>query len=339
MSPPLVSVLMPVHNAGPTLAQALGSLRRQTETSWECIAVDDGSSDGSPQCLEGAAREDPRINVLTRAHSGIVESLNAGLARCRGRYVARMDADDLMLRARLQLQVAALEVDSSLAGVGCHVRIFPRKELLGGRLEYEAWLNSINNPERLERDAFIECPLAHPSLMLRRAVLAEYGYRNQGWPEDYDLVLRLLVAGKRLGVVQRRLLCWRDGPNRLSRTSSDYAIERFTACKAHFLARTRLERSSRYVLWGYGKTGRALAKALAALGKHPSAIVEVHPGRVGQNIQGAPVIAPDELPAFARRHADHFIIASVARAAPRAEVRQALDGFGFVELRDYVCAA
>ncbi len=337
--PPRVSVLMPVQNAEATLAQCLGSIRRQRGVDWECIAVDDGSTDASRSCLARAAALDPRVRVVSQPAAGIVAALNHGLTLCRGEYVARMDADDIMHRDRLRLQALALDMAPSLAGVGCHVRIFPRGQLLAGRREYEHWLNSLGSPTDVLRDAWVECPLAHPSLMLRRTLWGQYPYREQGWPEDYDLVLRLLGDGHSLGVVPRRLLCWRDGSRRLSRVSKAYSIDRFTACKAHFLARSQLARHDRYILWGYGKTGRNLARALAAHGKHPIAIIEVHSGRVGQRILGVPVISPADLGAFYAQAGPFPIIASVARPGPRGEVRAALDRLGLVELRDYVCAA
>jgi glycosyltransferase involved in cell wall biosynthesis len=344
--PPLVSILMPVRNAEATLAACLESIRRQREPSWECVAVDDGSSDASATCFARAAAADGRFRLLSQTAAGIVPALLHGLGHCRGRYVARMDADDLMLARRLERQVAALEGDPSLAGVGCHVRIFPRLCLqtapgaarYAGRREYEAWLNSLKSAADVTRDAFIECPLAHPTFMLRRSVLERHGYRDAGWPEDYDLVLRLLAAGEKLGVVPERLLCWRDGESRLSRTSATYSIERFVVCKAHFLAQGLLRAHGAYILWGYGNTGRTLARALLAQGKRPAAIVEVHPGRIGQRILGVPVLSPDALLAF-RRDRRLPIIACVARPGPRREVRAALANLGCIELEDFVCAA
>jgi hypothetical protein len=246
-----------------------------------------------------------------------------------------MDADDLMHRERLASQLAALEAEPGLAGVGCHVRLFPRRELREGARAYEHWLNTIDSPEAVRREAFVECPLAHPSLALRREVLARYGYRDLPWAEDYDLVLRLLGDGQRLGVVPRRLLCWRHGGPRLSRSDPRYAIERFTACKAAFLAAGFLAQTERYVLWGYGETGKALRRALATHGLLPARIVELHPRRLGETIHGAPVVPPEALPALPRRP----IVVSVAGAGPRAEIRAALSAMGFRELEDFVVAA
>jgi len=135
--------------------------------------------------------------------------------------------------------------------------------------------------------------------------------------------------------VPRRLLAWRHGPARLSQRSPVYAPDRFTACKAHHLAHGPLARERRYWLWGYGGTGRALAKALRAHGRHPDAIVELHPRRVGQRIQGAPVIRPSDLGAPGTLP----LVVSVAGAPARALIRAELDGRGFCEGVDYVCAA
>lgn len=332
---PRVSVLLPVRDAEATLPAALRSCLRQREDRLELIVVDDGSRDGSAALVEEVAARDPRVRLLRTPARGIVPALREGLAACRARFVARMDADDWMHRDRLSLQLALLEAEPSLAAVGCHVRIFPRDALTEGRRAYERWLNAIDSPERVAAEAFVECPLAHPSLVARRDVLLATGWRDCGWPEDYDLVLQLLAAGRRIGVVPRRLLGWRDGPERLSRRSSVYALERFTACKAHFLAQGLLAAGREYVLWGYGDTGRALRRALARHGKEPSHVVEVHPGRLGQRIHGAPVVPPEALGALR----DLRVVVSVAGAGPRAEIRAALARMGFREGLDFVCAA
>jgi glycosyltransferase involved in cell wall biosynthesis len=333
--PPLVSVLLPARDAEATLATALRSVARQSEPRLECVVVDDASRDRTRAVAERFAAADARFLVVRGPGQGLVAALEAGRRHCRGRFIARLDADDWMHRRRLELQAQALESDPTLAGVGCHVRIFPRAGLREGRIAYERWLNAIDSPERVRAEAFVECPLAHPGLCLRSEVLARLGWREAGWAEDYDLVLRILAEGGRLGVVRQRLLAWRDSPQRLSRTDPRYAIERFTACKAAFLAEGLLAASERYHLWGHGDTGRALRRALAAHGKTPAAIVELHPGRLGQQIHGTPVVRPEALAELPRRP----IVVSVAGAPARGQIRAALGAMGFRECVDFVCAA
>ncbi len=332
---PVVSVLLPAYDAAATLPTALASLRRQRETRWECVLVDDGSRDGTRAVADAAARQDPRIRVVVRQHGGIVAALLDGLQHCRAPLVARMDADDVMHRNRLALQCGALAADPALAAVGCHVRFFPRRGMTEGLRDYERWLRGIDGPARVRADAFVECPVPHPTLVVRRAVLEAHPYRDAGWPEDYDLVLRVLGAGHAIGMVPRRLHAWRDAPGRLTRTHPAYAQDRIVACKAAFLARGFLAGDAGYVLWGHGGTGRALRRALAAHGLRPTHVVEVHPGRLGNTIAGAPVVPPQRLATLPRGR----LVASVAGADARGLIRAFLDGLGWHEGRDFVVAA
>jgi glycosyltransferase involved in cell wall biosynthesis len=333
---PLVSILLPARDAAETLPACLASIRRQREPRFECVLVDDGSRDATRAIAGAAAREDPRFRVVATPPRGLVAALNDGLAHCRAPLVARMDADDWMHRDRLAAQLAALAGDPSLSGVGCHVRVFPRAALRPGLRDYEAWLRGIDAPARVAAERFVECPLPHPTWLVRRDALAALGgYRDAGWPEDWDLLLRAHEAGHRIGVVPRRLLAWRDGPARLWRTHAAYAPERFLACRAHFLARGPLRHDDAYGLWGFGETGRKLRRALAAEGKRPAWIVELHPRRLGETIHGAPVVRPERIPALPRLP----LVVSVAGAFARAEIRASLARMGLREGVDFTVAA
>lgn len=332
---PRISILLPARNAEATLSVCLRSMLRQTESAWECVLVDDGSSDRTLAIAKRFAVQDPRFRVEARPHEGLIATLNTGIPLCSAAIVARMDADDWMHRDRLRLQCAALEDNPDLDALGCFTRSFPRRELHDGRRRYEAWLHSLEDAEMIWRDRFIECPIAHPSLIIRRRVLAELGYRDRGWPEDWDLLLRLLRNGPRVGIVARRLLGWRDRSDRLSRSDPRYALDRFTACRAWHLHRDFLAGEPSYILWGHGRTGRALRSELAGLGHRPAAIVEVHPRRIGETIGGALVIPPHAL----AKQPPYPVVVSVAGAGPRGEIRAALIQMGFREGIRFICAA
>src|SRR5688572_18672539 len=124
---PLVSVLLPAYNAAATVGACLRSIQRQALAGWECIVVDDGSTDGTAAIARRFARSDTRFRLVCAPHRGLVAALNGGLGHCRGTFVARMDADDLMHRTRLGEQAALLEAAPDLSGAGCHVRFFPRR--------------------------------------------------------------------------------------------------------------------------------------------------------------------------------------------------------------------
>jgi len=332
---PEISILLPVFDAGATLSACLRSISRQTHRSWECIVVDDGSTDASGAVAAAAGAADPRFRVVATPHRGLVAALNAGLEHCRGHFVARMDADDCMRSDRLAAQMAALDSAPGLAAVGAHVRLFPRRGLGDGMRRYEQWLNGMERAEDVRADAFVECPISHPTLFVRSEVLVGFGYRDLGWPEDYDLFLRLHLAGHAMAIVPKRLLAKRCGSDGLSQRSTAYGIDRFTACKASHLADSLLAGGDRYVLWGYGGTGRALHRALRDRGKRAAAIVEVHPRRLGNTIQGAPVIAPHDL----EQWRGVPLVASVSGATARARIRASLKQMGYREVYDYVCAA
>src|SRR5688572_32848466 len=108
MSAPASSVLLCVHNGTAYLGQAVESLLGQSERRLEVIAVDDGSTDASGEILERCAARDARVRVVRQANRGLTASLNAARRLARGRYLARLDADDLALPGRLAAQLEYL---------------------------------------------------------------------------------------------------------------------------------------------------------------------------------------------------------------------------------------
>ena len=336
-SGPRVSVLLPVRDAEATLEEALASILDQTLEELEVVAVDDGSTDGSGEILRSAAREDPRVRVVSREPRGLVPALELARARARSSFLARMDADDRSEPERLEAQAALMDGNPDLVLSGTHVRYFPRNVLKGGARRYERWLNSLCDPPALDRDLWVECPLAHPTFLARaRAVEAVGGYRDLGWPEDYDLLLRLRLAGSRLGVVPRVLHHWREGPDRLSRTDPRYSPEAFRRLKAHFLARSPwLQGRNGVLVWGAGPVGKAFARAMADEGVQVRAFVELNPRKVGQEIHGAPVVPPEGIGDFR----DALGLAAVGQEGARTEIRAAFAAAGWVEGRDFVAVA
>jgi glycosyltransferase involved in cell wall biosynthesis len=334
---PRVSVLLPVRNARPTLDEALGSILAQTLDDLEVVAVDDGSIDGSREILEAAAERDSRVRVLTQPPLGLVPALERAREAAQAPLLARMDADDRAEADRLEAQAALMDADPDLVLVGAHVRYFPREGLGDGARRYERWLNSLTGPEDLDRDLWVECPLAHPTFLMRTAaVTAVGGYRDREWPEDYDLLLRLRMGGGDLGVAPRILHHWREGPDRLSRTESRYSLDAFRRLKVHFLVRSPLLQERNGVLvWGAGPVGKSFARALTEAGVELRGFVELNPRKVGQEIHGAPVVAPDEI----ERFRDALGLAAVGKEGARREIRESFASAGWVEGRDFVAVA
>jgi hypothetical protein len=171
--------------------------------------------------------------------------------------------------------------------------------------------------------------------MLRRdAVLAIGGYRDGAFPEDYDLWLRLAAAGVPMAKLDRLGLRWRHRAGRLTFTDPRYSPENIRALKASHLA-VRLRAETRaLVVWGAGPFGRRLARALEPHGIRATRFVDIDPDKIGRTARGAPITA----------HADldpsrHFVVFAVGALGARDLVRAALAQLGFVEGRDFLCAA
>ena len=337
---PRVSILLPVRDAAATLEAAMASLAAQTYADFEIVAVDDGSADGSRALLGAWADRDGRVRVLESGGAGLVPALRAAAAAAGGEFLARMDADDVAAPTRLERQLALLESRPAVAACGTGVRYFPPAHVRGGARRYARWLNALHEPAELVRDIFVECPIAHPTLMVRRAAFAAVGgYRDPGWPEDYDLVLRLWAAGHGLANVPAVLHDWRERPGRLSRTDPRYALDAFRRCKVHWLRRTLLVGARPAVVWGAGPVGKRLALALREAGARVAGFVELDPRKIGQEIHGAPVVAMAELPRLLARLPEALVLGAVGSPAGRAAVRVEAARLGLVEGRDFVAAA
>ncbi len=331
-------MVLPVRNAAATLPAALESLRAQTRPDWECLIVDDGSSDASPTLAARFAAEDPRFRLLRRPARGLVAALNEGLAAARGRFIARLDADDVCHPERLAAQAARLEADPSLDGVSCLVRFGGARARRAGFARYVDWLNTLLSPEAIAANRFIESPLAHPSVMFRREAAARRGgYRAGPFPEDYELWLRWLEAGARFAKVPRELLVWTDRPDRLSRCDPRYAPAAFDAVKAPYLARAlRRTLGGRALwVWGAGRQTRRRLERLWAEGLAPHGFIDVDRKKWGRHRDGRRVVGPDQLPPPDRA----LVLVHVGRWGARELIRARLTAAGFEETRDFWVAA
>ena len=333
MSPPQVSILLPVRNEERLLPAALTSLLRQTLCDWELVAVNDGSHDATGAILDAAAGDDQRIRVLHLPATGLVAALNAGLQACHAPLVARMDGDDVCHPRRLELQAAHFATHPETTLVACRVRHVPRQRLSDGMRAYEQWQNSLLEHAAIVRDLYVESPFTHPSVMFRRdAVMARGCYRACGWPEDYDLWLRMAASGASFARLGETLLYWRDRPGRLTRTAADYTLAAFRACKAHHLRRTFLAGVNEVTLWGAGIEGKAWRQVLRAYAIGVRRWVEVDPRKLGQIIHGAPVVGIGSLlPGKGRT------LVTVGAKGARAQVREFARATGLSEGVDFVC--
>jgi hypothetical protein len=258
-----------------------------------------------------------------------------------------MDSDDVSHQERLALQTRYLKKHPEIDLVSSRVRLFPREHLGDGLLRYEAWVNGVLTHEEILRDLFVESPLPHPSVMMRKETLDRVGgYRDVGWPEDYDLWMRMAREGCRFAKLPEVLLDWRDWSERASRQDARFSAESFGALKEHYLMETYFAEPRRVGVWGAGPIGKGWALRLRKRGLDVRYFVDLDPRKIGKRIHDATVIAASDV----QRLRGVFLIVAVGALSrfrskndpwlsARVEIRARLEQAGFVERKDFVCVA
>ena len=330
---PRLSILLPVRDGAATIGRAITSIRRQTESDWELLVVDDGSVDETAERVRAAAGGDPRIRIFPNPGRGLVDALTVGIAESKAPLLARMDADDRAFPDRLQRQCDAMDAETDLGLVACRV------EQPGGGAGYRRhaeWTNTILSPRDHRLNRFVESPVAHPSVVFRRSLVDDHGgYRDGDFPEDYELWLRWLAAGGRFRKLDRVLLEWRDSPDRLSRTDPRYRPEAFHRLKCEYLAawiRGSLDEGRPLWLWGAGRITRRRFRLLEETAGRFAGFVDIDPRKTGNRIEGRPVVDPTELGEPDGR----FLVLGVASTGARERAAGFLEARGFRIGRDYI---
>jgi GT2 family glycosyltransferase len=194
-----ISVVMGVYNAAEHLAATLDSILAQTERDFECIVVDDGSTDATPEILGAYASSDPRIRIIRQSNAGLTRALIAGCAAACGTYIARHDAGDLSDPRRFELQKRALDADPEIVFVSS-ATLFAGPELeplqvnrsRGGALQ-ATFIIDLDDPRTI-----IDGPTHHGSVMFRRDAYERAGGYGAAfyYGQDFDLWYRLAEIGK-----------------------------------------------------------------------------------------------------------------------------------------------
>lgn len=278
MSKPEISVILPFRDASSTLRRAVKSILDQTFTDFELLLVDDGSTDDSPDIADSF--RDDRIRHVKLKPLGIVGALNEGIYASHGNYIARMDADDHSHPERLRKQYDFLQANPDIGVVSCLIRYFGDKEKNYGYYCYVQWTNEIISEQDIYLKRFMESPVAHPSVMFRRTLIKDFsGYREGEFPEDYELWLRIMEKGVKIGKVPEYLLDWFDDANRLSRRHKKYSIEAFFRIKAEYFARWYISyfgaKKPQILIWGTGKPVKQKSQYLEEFGLDIAGYIDV----------------------------------------------------------------
>jgi glycosyltransferase involved in cell wall biosynthesis len=304
------SWVIPVRDGGAWLREAVASALADSGPLDEVLVVDDGSAQDPGPSLPG----DPRLRLLRGPRSGLVAALERGRREARGRFLARLDADDRSLPGRIAAEVACLEDRPEVAAVGGGGVWIGEPEGAGMR-RYLEWVNGVEDPGAA---LLVESPLLHPSVLVRASALeAVGGWREGDFPEDYDLWLRLVRAGFALARVPGPVVALRDHGGRLTRTDPRYRDEAFLALKREHLARTLLAQRRKVAVWGGRRHGRRWARWMLAGGHHLEALIDLGPPRSWKGVPVRPPVAATDLAA-------ELLFVAVGRPGAREEIRRIL---------------
>lgn len=208
---PDVTVVLPAFNASPYIDEAIRSILNQTLKNFELIIINDGSTDDTLQKIH--QYQDNRIVVINQTNTGLVESLNRGIALARADLIARQDADDASLPQRLEIQYQMFAQQPDLALLGSSMVTIDENSLA---LNHHHVL--IGNPE-IRQELLVRSPFAHGSVMFRKETFSRAGgYRTDDWPaEDYGLWVRMSAYG-RFANIDEPLYRYRDNSTGISAT-------------------------------------------------------------------------------------------------------------------------
>ncbi|MGE0745902.1 MAG: glycosyltransferase family 2 protein [Rhodospirillales bacterium] len=308
-----VSVLVPVHNGEKYCGVALDSVLAQTCRDFELVVVDDGSTDSTPAVVAARARRDARVRYIRKAKSGLSDTLNHGLAAARGTWIARLDADDLMVPDRLERQLDFLRREPGLVAAGSDYRL----------IDADGRAHATRHPlprSRAELDLYLArrevLTFTHPTMIYRRDLaLSLGGYSAAMEPcEDAHLFARMIASGGTILIQPEVLTCYRVHAGSISSRRA-----REMGLKARFVYRNfYAERDGRPAVDWPG--------FLAELGRQPAwRRVRLHAELTSERLLAAYATALVNR----RRARATMLLAAASACKPAKAMRRGLRSIGF----------
>jgi glycosyltransferase involved in cell wall biosynthesis len=329
---PIVSVILPFFNAGQTLERAIESIASQSLTNFECILINNNSSDSSIEIAKRWVKKDKRFILIHEKEQGVMFASNAGSQKARGKYIARMDADDWSFPKRLKLQATFLEANTDYGAVSGLVEHIPHSENTKGFARYVKWVNSVQTYQEILNSRFIESPIPNPSAMWQKEVSEKHGmYKYGDFPEDYEMWLRWLSKGVRIKKLNETILKWHDSDTRLTRTNPIYSDSAFYRIKTKYLSEW-LQKNNPFhpqiAIWGASRISRRRARLLKQYGIEIRNYIDIKRSRQLDK----DVIYYSEIPPPGKL----FILTYIKQMDARDEIQDFLHGRGYREGVDYL---
>ena len=214
---PLISLIMSVYNGEDYLAEAIDSVLNQTFTEWELIVINDCSTDSTAEILNSYAEKDSRVKVHTNeVNLRLPSSLNKALSLAQGKYIARMDADDICLPQRLERQYAFMESRPQVALSSCRFMTLKNGVISSGGCGGKTDADSI------KALLLVTNPILHPGIIAKAEVIRGLGYdKTFTCTEDMELWTRFVAAGHTVEIVSDYLMIYRLHDKQITETTLD----------------------------------------------------------------------------------------------------------------------
>lgn len=329
----IVSVILPFYNVKTTLERAVQSIIRQTFKDFELILVNNNSDDGSLKIIEKLVQTDSRIRLFNESRQGVVFAANTGMRAAKGKYIARMDADDIAHPERLALQLKHLEDTPHISISATQVNYKSEQTDLKDFNHFVNWSNSLKTWEEIYNNRFVEFPVVNPTLMFRKSTLEHIGYLEEGdFPEDYEWFLRAMAKGHQIEKLTTPLLDWSDSDLRLTRIDRRYRTEAFFQIKTKYLAEylKAIDRT-RVWIWGAGKLGYKRSQWLQEHAIEIEGYIDI---KKNKRLKNYPCIHFEDI----HLTEQSFVLSYITNRNRRNEVRDFLCQKNYQEGKSYIIA-
>ncbi|MFC2086320.1 glycosyltransferase family 2 protein [Bacteroidota bacterium] len=329
---PTVSVILPFFNASSTLQRAIDSIACQSMKDFECILINNNSTDISVEIAQKQTNKDKRFILIHEKNQGVMFASNAGSEQARGKYIARMDADDRAYSNKLKMQADFLDANPDYGAVAGIVEHISHSENTQGFARYVEWVNSVQSYLEILNSMFIESPIVNPSAMWRKEIAEKYGmYKYGDFPEDYEMWLRWLSKGVKIKKLNETVLKWYDSDTRLTRTQSIYSDSAFYRIKTKYLAKW-LEKNNpfhpRIAVWGASRISRRRARLLKQYNIEIECYIDIKRNRqLNQEVVYYNEIPPPD---------KAFILTYIKQMNARDEIQNFLHSRGYKEGLNYL---
>jgi glycosyltransferase involved in cell wall biosynthesis len=329
---PLVSIIMAVKDTAPYLRDCLDSIVNQTYKNWELIAVNDHSSDATPQILKEYAEKDGRIRYFDSDGHRLIPTLQCGYKQVRGTLLNRMDSDDKMPHDKIETLVSEwLKYGKGHVIAGGTEHFVDEGEVGDGFLKYERWLNYVAKNNMHYQEIYRECVIPSHCWMLHKDDFDSIGaFDPNVYPEDYDLCFRMYREKLKVVGIDKILHHWRDRSNRISRTWDEYKDNRYYDMKLRFFFELDRDFKRPLAVWGAGRNGKDLIKSILPFDESVQWVCD-NENKIGKDIYNIRMRHFDEIPEMEEPQ----ILVAVASPEAKIEIEQQLKTWAKKPVEDY----